>query len=893
MPTVAATLAPGTRIGPYEITTLIGKGGMGEVYAAADTQLRRKVAIKVLPAAVAKDAGRLARLRREAQLLAALDQPGIARVHGLETSNGLTAIVLELVEGEALDDRLARGPLRLADALEIARQIAEALGAAHEQGIVHRDLKPGNVVVRADGRVKLLDFGLAKAMADPDDDADSQLSTVESPLTGAGVVLGTAPYMSPEQARGRAVDRRTDIWAFGCVVYEMLAGRRAFPGETASDTISSILGREPDWTALPAEAAAFAPIVRRCLEKDPARRLRDIGDVRLWLDEAAHAPAASPTAHQRSPPRRRLEWLVAAAIGLAAGGLLAWLLTRSPTQAPLRRVARFELASTQSGTLSTALFGHNVAISPDGSRVAYTSVLQGRPTLFLRRLDQPAAVPLAGTEGATQPFFSPDGQKLGFATNLSIAYVSVDGGVPTVVCTLNPGTRTGSWGSDDAIVFAQGAGSGIFRVKAAAGQTPEPILRGSAETGESYAEPSPLPEGHGLLYTVLLPGGGSRVEARRLDGSATTVVAEGGVGARYMPPGFVLFAKGNRVMAVRFDASSLRTSGAPVVAFEGAFTKAADGVADIAVAGDGTAIFLAGQNGDSERRLVWVDRIGRRLGPAIDEFLVLARNQRLSPDGRRLAITVGNSASAQIWIYDLTGADQPIKLTHRDHNTFANWSADGRRIYFLHAARPTAEATVRSLPADGSVLEPEPVSPDEPSGAPLACSPDGAYLIYGHRSKNTLLPLRGGAPQPWPGTPFREVGADFSRDGRLVAYASDPSGRLEIYVRPFPGPGTPVRVSAEGGHDPRWSHDGRELYFRNGARVFSAKVLSATPAFRAERPRLLFEGDYSHEQHNSTIRFYDVAPNGRFLMLAPAGKSTASLVLVQNWAEELERLMSR
>ena len=892
MPSVPATLAPGTRIGPYEITTLIGKGGMGEVYAADDTQLRRKVAIKVLPASVAKDAGRVARLRREAQLLAALDQPGIARVHGLEASDGVTAIVLELVEGEALDDRLARGPLRLADALEIARQIAEALGAAHERGIVHRDLKPGNVVVRADGRVKLLDFGLAKAMADPDDDADSQVSTVESPLTGAGVVLGTAPYMSPEQARGRPVDARTDIWAFGCVVYEMLAGRRAFPGETASDTISAILGRDPDWAALPAAAAAFVPIVRRCLEKDPARRLRDVGDVRLWLDEAAHAPAASPTGPQHSPSRR-LEWLAAAAIGLAAGGLLAWLLTRSPTQGPLHRVARFELASTQSGTLSTALFGHNVAISPDGTRVAYTSVHQGRPTLFLRRLDQPGAVPLAGTEGATQPFFSPDGQKLGFATNLSIAYVSVEGGEPTVVCTLNPGTRTGIWGSDDTIVFAQGAGSGIFRVKAAAGQTPEPILRGSPETDESYAEPSALPSGRGMLYTVLLPGGVSRVEARRLDGSATTVVAEGGVGARYMPPGFVLFAKGNRVMAVRFDASSLRTSGAPVVAFEGAFNKGEDGVADIAVADDGTAVFLAGQNGESKRRLVWVDRIGRRLGPAVDEFLVLARNQRLSPDGRRVVITVGNSTSAQIWIYDLTGADQPIKLTHRDHHTFANWSADGRRIYLLHVGRPAAIATVRSLPADGSVLEPEPVSTDEPVGSPFTCSPDGAFLIYGNGRKNSLLPLRGGAPQPWPGTPFREVGADFSRDGRLVAYASDPSGRLEIYVRPFPGPGTPVRVSADGGHDPRWSYDGRELYFRNGAGVLSAKVLSTAPVFRAERPRLLFEGNHASEPHNPIIRFYDVAPDGRFLMLAPAGVSTASLVLVQNWAEELERLMTR
>jgi serine/threonine-protein kinase len=892
MPTVSATLAPGTRIGPYEITTLIGKGGMGEVYAAADTLLRRKVAIKVLPAAVAKDAGRLARLRREAQLLAAIDQPGIARVHGLETSNGLTAIVLELVEGEPLDDRLARGPLRLADALEIARQIADALGAAHEQGIVHRDLKPGNVVVRADGRVKLLDFGLAKAVADRSDEAESQVSTVESPLTGDGVVLGTAPYMSPEQARGRPVDQRADIWAFGCVLYEMLAGRRAFPGETASDTISSILARQPDWSALPAPAAAFVPIVRRCLEKDPARRLRDIGDVRLWLDEAARVPGASPASPQ-ARHSSRLEWLAAAVIGLAAGGFLAWQLPRSPSETSPRRVSRFELASTQSGTLSTALFGHNVAISPDGTRVAYTAIHEGRPMLLLRRFDQPSPVPVAGTENATQPFFSPDGRKLGFATNLSIAYVSVDGGAPTVVCNLNPGARTGSWGSDDTIVFAQGAGSGLFRVKAAAGQTPQPILRGSGEAGESYAEPSALPGDLGILYTVLLPGGRSRIEARRLDGSATAVVADGGVGARYVPPGFVLFAIGDRIMAVRFDAQSLRTSGPPAVAVEGAFNKAEDGIADISVANDGTAVYLAGRNGDSARRLIWVDRVGRRLGAAVDEFLVHARNQRLSPDGRRVAVTVGNSTSAQIWIYDLTGADQPLKLTHRDHHTFANWSADGKRIYMMHADRTTSKATVRSLPADGSVLEPEPIAADEPRGTPFACSPDGAFLIFGSAFKTSLLPLRGGAPQPWPGTPFREVGADFSPDGRFVAYASDPSGRLELYVRPFPGPGAPVRVSAEGGHDPQWSHDGRELYFRNGAGVLAAKVLSTTPIFRVERPRVLFEGQYGREPHNTSIRVYDVAPDGRFLMLEPAGVTTASLVLVQNWAEELERLLGR
>jgi serine/threonine protein kinase/Tol biopolymer transport system component len=888
MPSVPATLAPGTRIGPYEITTLIGKGGMGEVYAASDTQLRRKVAIKVLPASVARDAGRVARLRREAQLLAALDQPGIARVHGLETSDGLTAVVMELVEGEPLDDRLARGPLPLGDALEIARQIAEALGAAHEQGIVHRDLKPGNVVVRADGRVKLLDFGLAKAMADRDDEADSQLSTVESPLTGAGVVLGTAPYMSPEQARGKPVDQRADIWAFGCLLYEMLAGRRAFPGETASDTISSILVGPPDWSALPISTAAFVPILRRCLEKDPAGRLRDIGDVQLWLDEAAQAPATSSVP---PPPSRRLEWLVAAVIGLAAGGLLAWQLARSPSETR-RRVARFELASIQAGTLAPPIFRSGVAISTDGTQIAYTAMSKGRSQLFIRRLDQPVALPVAGTEGGDQPFFSPDGRQLGFITLAAIARVPVAGGEPTVVCPVNSAaTRGASWGSDDTIVFAQGVGTGLYRVKAAGGQAPEPFLRDVLADGETFSQPWLLPVGRALLYTILMPGGRTRVEARRLDGGPATVVAESGGGARYLPPGFVLYADGERLMAVRFDAATLRTLGSPAPVFEGVFTKQGYGVSNLATSNEGSAVFVAGRDAESSRRLIWVDRTGKRLGAAIDEFFDGTRNQRLSPDGRRVAVTVGSALGYGIWIYDLTGAEQPLKLTHGDHNTFANWSADGRRVYMAHYHPESRGPSVRSLPTDGSVLEPERVAADEIPGTPFAASPDGAYLILGTGSKLLLLPLRGGAATPWTGTPFRELGADFSPDGRFVAYSSDPSGRLEIYVRPFPGPGAPVRVSADGGHDPQWSRDGRELFFRQGDRLLAARVLSTTPGFRAEPPRVLFEGGFFSAPMNAGIRFYDVAPDGRFLMLEAQGASTASLLLVQNWAEELERLL--
>jgi hypothetical protein len=382
----------------------------------------------------------------------------------------------------------------------------------------------------------------------------------------------------------------------------------------------------------------------------------------------------------------------------------------------------------------------------------------------------------------------------------------------------------------------------MLRVKASGGE-PEPLFHGDPAAPEvTYAEPELFADGRALLYTALLPEGRSRVEARRLDGSAAVVVAEGGLGGRYLPPGFLLYSEGDRVMAVRFDAAGLRVVGTPAPVFEGAFTSAADGVSNIETARDGTVVYVAGRDADSQRRPVWVDRSGKRLGPAVEEFLEAARNPR-------------------------------------------------QRVYMLYGS--DSGPRVRSLPADGSVLEPESVTPEDLTGVPLACSPDGAFLIFGNGSRNSLLPLRGGTPRPWPGTPFREMGADFSPDSRFVAYASDPSGRLEIYVRPFPGPGAPVRVSGDGGHDPQWSHDGGELFFRGDDGVLAARVRPRGPVFRAEPPRVLFRGGFFRDPLDTGIRFYDVAPDGRFLMLEPAGDSTASVVLVQNWAQELERSLGR
>jgi serine/threonine-protein kinase len=872
--------AAGDRIRTFEVLAPLGAGGMGEVYRARDPQLGREVAIKVLQADRLSDEGRR-RFLQEARAASALSHPHIVAVHEIGSADGIDFIVMEYVSGPTLGALIPKGGMPVREALRLAIAIADAIAAAHAKGIVHRDLKPANVIVGREGVVKVVDFGLAKAL-EQSDSSDTQ--TTATRVTATGAVLGTPPYMSPEQVRGQPLDRRADIWAFGCGLSEMVCGRWAFWGDTASDTIVAILEREPDWAALPDAARPLLPLLQRCLEKDASRRLRDIGDVRLWLDQAVTGATAPFPKTPFAPSSKRRGWLAVAALGLAAAAFGAWLLFgRAPIRSTPRPVTRFELASTAAGTFApTARFGDDVAISPDGTRVAYTSLYNGKPQLFLRRLDQPAAILIAGAERGGQPFFSPDGRQLGFITGESIRRVPAEGGQAVVVCKASPSTRGATWGPDDTIIFAEYSEEGprLFRVKAGGGQA-QRLFAGDAVTAdERYAQPWLLPGGRALLYTVFQPDGQSRVVARRLDGSGTTVVAEGGVGARYLPPGFVLFAQGDSLMAVRFDAASLGVRGAPTRVVESVFARTGDGVANVAVAADGTALYVSGRNARSLRRLVWFDRSGKRLAPAVEGVLQGARNQRLSPDGRRVAVTVGSFTHAQIWIHDLAGAAQPLKLTHRRLNTFANWSPDGRRIFLASGQR------VRWLPADGSVLEPEAVA--DASGSPFDCSPDGAFLIFGNNAKNYVLQLATGVSRPWPGTPFNEYGADFSPDGRFVAYVSDPSGRFEVWVRPFPGPGSPVRVSADGGVDPQWSKDGKEIFYRNGRQVLAARVLSGPSGFHAEPPRVLFEGDFAHED-SAGVRYYDVAADGRFLMLEASGVSSASIILIQNWAEELER----
>jgi serine/threonine-protein kinase len=850
---------------------------MGEVYRAHDTKLNRDVALKILLDAFALDAERIARFKREAQVLASLNHPNIGAIYGFEDADSVHALVLELVDGPTLADRIARGPMPIEEALPIAKQIAEALEAAHEQGIIHRDLKPANIKVRADGTVKVLDFGLAK-LAEPAAVAGTatltQSPTITTPaMTAAGIILGTAAYMSPEQAKGRPADKRSDVWAFGCVLYEMLTGKRAFAGDDVSDTLASVLRAEPDWSALRAEAAHLSSVLQRCLEKDVKRRLRDIADVNLLLE-----PPASLDFGARGGLSRRTGWMWAtAALSLIAAGSIAALLLSSRSRTIPTRVSRFEVPTPQQEPLTTGSPGSNVAISPDGSLIVYTSGSPGRH-LVLRQLDQ---LGVRSIGAGRDPFFSPDSRHIGFATLEELRRVAVGSESSTLVCRVAGVVFSGAtWGPDDTIVFAQ-ANGGLFRVPAAGGE-PEKFAAPDRSKGErNYATPSFLPGGRALVYTVVLQGGQTRIAARALDREVTTTVIEGGFGAQYLPSGHLVYGQGDRLMAVPFDVSTLKATGSSFPLQEGVYTKPQNGSANVATASDGTVVYVSGRGPIITGHLTSVDRRGTHT-PILAQPLELPRYPRLSPDGRRIALTIGPSNAGQIWIYDLAGSVQPLRLTYQDHNLFPIWSPDGNRIVFI--SRGSADQML-SIPADGSATEPVRLMTDQDPAVPRDWSPDGVFILFQEMRHLYLLSVADGKTRRWLQTPFAENDGRFSPDGRWLAYTGDQSGRAEVWVRPFPGPGAPIRVSSDGGHDAVWSRDGKELLFRSGPRMLSARVAPGL-TFRADAPEVLFESGFDP----TLERVYDVAPDGRFVMFDRSNDDAASatIVVVLNWSNALK-----
>jgi len=873
---------------------------MGEVYRARDTKLDRDVAIKVLPEAFAGDPERTTRFQREAKTLASLNHPNIAIIHGLEQAGNIQALVMELVEGEDLSQRLVRGPIPLEEALAMARQIAEALEAAHEHGIVHRDLKPANIKVTPDGVVKVLDFGLAKlteASGAGREIAMTQSPTITSPamMTGVGVILGTAAYMSPEQARGREADKRSDIWAFGCVLFEMLTGRRPFEGDDVADLIAVIIRGEPDWTLLPADLpASIRAAIQKCLEKDRTRRLADIAVAQYLLNERAAASsdkaAVSASTGQRRGARALAAVVIATVCGAVAAALVVWFLM-APVPA---RISRFEIVPPATQPLAETAGANAVAISPDGSTIVYHAEPDGVRLLVVRRLAELEPKAVAGTELATNPFFSPDGSRIGFVTGTQLKTTALAGGPPTLVCEVGGQVQGASW-VGDWIVFAQ-AGTGLFRVRASGGRA-QNVARPDANKGETdYRWPQILPGGKAILYTVYAAGGSqqARVAVRQIDSGDSKILVDAGNDAHYAPSGHLLYhVVPATTMAAPFDIGRLAVRGPAVPVLDTVVTSLS-GVASMAVGDDGTLVYVHRDNTVVQFGvgLQWVDRNGKPVEAVASPGEGL-RYPRLSPDGRAVAVTIGPPNRGNIWIIDLTGASQPRELTFTAHNLEPIWSPDGRSLIFT--SDRDGQRNLFKISADGSALEPIRLTSSPNAQMAAASSPSGQWVLYrelGSTTRSDLLLLGAdGTSRPWLQTGFEEDAASFSPDGRWVSYVSDQTGRAEVWVRPFSGPGAPIRISPDGGREPVWSRTGSELFYQSGRKLMMAEVASRSPDLRLNRPRMLFEGGFVPYGANFP-RTYDVAADGRFLMLKEDQSSApASLVVVQNWFEELKRLV--
>ena len=906
-------LTPGSRLGPYEISALLGVGGMGEVYRARDTKLNRDVAIKILPDSFATDPDRLARFTREAQVLASLNHPNIAHVHGLEESNGVRALVMELVEGEDLSQRIGRGAIPLDDALPIAKQIAEALEAAHEHGIIHRDLKPANIKVRPDGTVKVLDFGLAKAM-DPlaSSPEVSRSPTITTPaMTHAGIVLGTAAYMSPEQAKGTPLDKRTDVWAFGCVLYEVLAGVRAFEGDDVSDTMASVLKSDPDWERLPvATPLVIRRLLRRCLIKDRKRRLPDIAVARLDIDDAlSGASLGTDEARDvqvKTPTRRRAVVPIAAAIVGAAIAIGVGWWARPRLTSP--EIVKF--TETLGDTFSPAVNNdQDLTISPDGRRIAYIiGASVGTQQVMVRALDQFDAVPIGGVGRRRGPFFSPEGRWVGYSDGVSLLKVPITGGPPVTICKLAGLPRGASWGVDGTIVFATNVDqTGLFRV-AAEGGTPETLTTPDAAKGERLHEwPEILPGGRAVLFTIYRVGEtldeNTQVAVLDLATRQWKVVIPQGSNARYTPSGHLVYAVAGSLRAVRFDLDRLEVRGEFVPVIDHVLRKnpggqPGAGAADFSVAGSGTLVYVEGGPVGPVRTLtlVWVNRNGREepiTAPPRAYFYA-----RLSPDGARLALDVREQQS-DIWIWDFARQNLQPLTNDASSNRLPIWTPDSKRVAFS-AERDGVESVYwQAFDGAGPM---ERLSSGTQGQGPMAFSPDGKQLVISTPAGRGPFDL-GRIDMSTPArtttmmlhSSWNETNAEISPDGHWLAYQSNESGQDEVWVRPFPNVETERhQVSRGGGTRPLWSRTGRELFYYLEPGTIMAVPVRLGADFTPEAPQLVVKGLYARPPASG--RHYDVSGDGqRFLLFKEAPttdgqKATAPEIhVVLNWTEELKR----
>ena len=885
-------LSRGTQIGSYEVIALIGAGGMGEVYRAHDSRLNRDVALKVLPEAFAANPERMARFEREAKVLASLNHPNIAAIYGLEVSGAIRALVMELVEGPTLADRVASGPVPLDETLPIVRQVADAVEYAHDHNTIHRDLKPANIKVTAEGTVKVLDFGLAKALADEPTETDmSNSPTLSMAATMQGVILGTAAYMSPEQARGRKVDRRADVWAFGCVFYELLSGRRVFAGEDVTETLAFVMTKEPALDALPASTPpAIRNLLRRCLERNLKRRLQHIGEARIIIEDtlSGAAPAEAVAAQQRKGllGSTRVAWSAAAvAIFIAALGWGAFAYFRPAPEPP--QAVRFFVSPPDGRDLpqptsAAVIAAAPVAVSPDGRRLAFVALGNGGSQIWVRSLDALTAQPLAGTEGAHSPFWSPDSRSLGFSTDGKLKKIDVSGGPPITLCDMD--AHGGTWSRDGVIVFNPSATSPeLQKVSAAGGSPTAASALGEGET--NHRQPFFLPDGRHFLYTAI-PG--RSIYLASLDSAERKLLFNADSSEVVYSQGHLLFLREATLMAQPFDERSLELTGEAFPIAEEIQTNVnANPYGFFSVSEGGVLAYRTGES-VAGSQLTWFDRTGKPIGllgvPLVQTEL------SLSPDGRKASVVIPDSAGRlDIWLYDVARGLKTRFTSDPASDNFVLWSPDGSRIIFRSNRKGHYDLYQRA--ADMSGAE-ELLLEDNFDKRPLGWSSDGRFILYGSLGGPTredlfVLPLSGDRkPVPFLQTPFAETRGQLSPDGRWVLYVSDESGQQqEVYVTPFPGPGGKSQVSTTGGSWARWRRDGSEIFYLSpDNRLMVAAVNGRGPNFEVGAVKPLFDlravtGGYR----------YDVSADGeRFLINTSTVQATAApITVVVNWTAGL------
>jgi serine/threonine-protein kinase len=905
------SLTPGTRVGPYEVVSALGAGGMGEVYRARDSRLGRDVALKILPDAFADDADRLMRFEREARTLATLNHPHIAQIHGIEETASTRALVMELVDGEDLAHRTTRGPIPLDEAVTIAKQIVEALEAAHEAGIIHRDLKPANIKVRHDGTVKVLDFGLAKMGATGlSDEARSEKAdaTVTSPaMTHAGLILGTAAYMAPEQAKGKTVDKRADIWAFGCVLFEMLTGQRPFDGEDVTDTIVAVMSREPPWTILADDVpAGVRRLIARCLVKNPHDRLRDIGEARIALQNATAEPSdaiRTPFAHGS----RRIviaAVLIAAAIAAAAGWMLATRASRptSTTGGGLRAVIDPQPAAGLERLTLPAF-----ALTPDGQEIVFAGTADGVRSLYRRQLDQSAAIKISGTEGAAAPFLSPNGRFVGFWADGALKRVPLNGGAIVTIHDLQsaaPDTLALGWGSelgaanivaygatwlpDDTIVYGRFVG-GLWQVPASGGM-PKPLTTINTSAGElAHRLPNALPGSNAILFTVQSAMLGTRnsIEAFDLESGTRRKLVDDASDARYAGTGHLLFARRGSLFAQPFDPRSFTISGEPVRvlpdvmhAVGGNSPGRASGVAQFGANAAGMLAFLPGGMLTERTWTVGWLYPGKPPQP-IDIEPRSYLNPRLSPDGEMIAVSGKGPDDTvnHLFLVDPRRATATVLLRE---GTFAIWTPDGRRLITAFQSGGVQGQHLYSVPVAGG--EPERILESKYPAWPSSVSGDGRFLAYVESNPTSgndvwVLGLNPAvAPRPLVKTSANEAYPTFSPDGRLIAFTSTESGRQEAYVQPFPSGGRHVQVSRGGARNLSWARDGKSLVFVSGPSKLMAVAIEGGPSLRAGEPRVLADIPLSG---TTPVGSFDMTKDGGFLIAYDRDPAPMAVTLTQ------------